>query len=417
MALSDTAVRGAKAREKVYRLADSQGLCLEVKPTGSKLWRFRYRFQGKANMLSLGAYPEVGLRDARDRRDHARKLLAQGLDPSTAKKEERAQAEAQAAEEAATFEAIAREWHSRQSNVWSRDHAERILLRLEKHAFPAFGATPLAKLRAPDILPALRDIEARGHHETAKRLRQYIEAIYAYAVATGQADRNVGADLRGALTPGKVTNRPAITEPRAVGALLRAIETYEASPIVRCALRLAPLLFVRPGELRQMEWAELERDAPDGPRWVIPLAKMKMRRQDHIVPLSRQALAILEELRPLTGHGRFVFPNGRTPDRCMSDMAMNAALRGMGYDTPTEHCAHGFRAMASTMMHEMGWDSDLVELQLAHAPRNKVKAVYNRATRLLERHKLMQRWANHLDALRTGGKVVPFHQGERAVGE
>lgn len=407
MALTDTAIRNAKPGLKVIRMADGEGLSLEITPAGGKHWRFRYRFLGKANMLALGSYPAIGLKDARARRDHARQLLAQGIDPSHAKKEEQAKTEAETAELATTFEVVAREWHEKQIKVWSAGHAAKIMGRMEMHLFPVIGGTPITQLRAPAILALLREIEARGNHETTQRLRQYCESIFAYAIVTGQAERNVGLDLRGALAPSRAKNRPAITEPKAVGALLRAIDSYEGSPVTKNALRLAPYVFVRPGELRMMEWAEIDMDAPQGPQWVIPAEKTKMRRP-HIVPLAQQAVAILEEMRLLTGVARFVFPCNRSNDRCMSDMTMNAALRRLGYDQGTM-CAHGFRAMASTLLHELGWPSEIIERQLAHAESNKVKAAYNRAEHLPERRKLMLAWANYLDGLRTGAKIIPLH--------
>ncbi|MFU2207790.1 tyrosine-type recombinase/integrase [Solidesulfovibrio sp. C21] len=405
--LTDTAVRNAKPGAKALRLFDSGGLYLEVSPSGGKWWRLKYRHGGKEKRISLGVYPDVSLKDARERRDEARKLIANGIDPSKARQDEKSAVEAQATEDENTFEVVARDWHAKQVKAWSEGHAAKVLARMEQHLFPAFGHFPITTLRAPAILPTLREIEAKGHNETAKRLRQYCEAVFAFAISTGIAERNVGADLRGALAPGRVTNRPAIIDPKGVAQLLRAIDGYQGSPVTLAALRLAPLVFVRPGELRQAEWSEIDLDAADGPRWSIPAEKMKMRR-NHVVPLSKQAVEIIEELRSLTGHDRFLFPCNRTKGRCMSNMTLNAALRRLGYEQG-EMCAHGFRAMASTLLNEQGWNSDLIERQLAHAERNSIRAAYNRAEYLPERRKMMQAYADFLDRLKVGAKVTPLH--------
>ncbi|EFL51829.1 integrase family protein [Solidesulfovibrio fructosivorans JJ]] len=407
MALTDVAVRNAKPGPKTIRLKDERGLHLEISPKGGKWWRLRYWISGKERLISLGIYPDISLKDARERRDEARKLIANGIDPGRARQDEKSAAEARAAEDANTFEVVARDWHAKQVKAWSEGHAAKVLARMEQHLFPAFGHFPITTLRAPAILPTLREIEAKGHNETAKRLRQYCEAVFAFAISTGIAERNVGADLRGALAPGRVTNRPAIIDPKGVAQLLRAIDGYQGSPVTLAALRLAPLVFVRPGELRQAEWSEIDLDAADGPRWSIPAEKMKMRR-NHVVPLSRQAVEIIEDLRSLTGHDRFLFPCNRTKDRCMSNMTLNAALRRLGYEQG-EMCAHGFRAMASTLLNEQGWNSDLIERQLAHAERNSIRAAYNRAEYLPERRKMMQAYADHLDKLKAGAKVTPIH--------
>ena len=339
--LTDVAIRNAKAADKPVKMFDGAGLYLLVSPTGGKLWRFKYQFAGKEKLLALGKWPDVGLKMARYRRDEARSLVAQGVDPSEKRKQDKTEAVAQAAEDANTFEVVARDWHDKQVMAWSKSHAAKVMGRMEQHLFPAFGKVSITKLRAPDILPTLREIEARGNNETAKRLRQYCEAVFTFAISTGIAERNVGADLRGALAPCRATNRPAIIDPKGVAQLLRAIDGYQGSPVVLAALRLAPLVFVRPGELRQAEWSEIDLEAADGPRWSIPAEKMKMRR-DHIVPLSKQAVEIITELFSLTGQDRYLFPCNRTNGRCMSNMALNAALRRMGYEQG-EMCAHGFR--------------------------------------------------------------------------
>lgn len=407
--LTEVQIKNAKPKEKRFKLSDGDGLYLEVLPTGGKSWRFKYVMGGKEKRLVFGLWPDVGLKLARQRRDEARALVAEGVDPGEKRKQDKAEEKAQAEDAANTFEKVAREWHARQVAGWSEGHAVKVLARMEQHLFPSLGSAPVSVLRAPALLAVLREIEGRGHNETAQRLRQICEAVFAYAVASGLAERNVGADLRGILVPCRVKNRPAIVDPKGAGQLLRAIDAYEGSPVTLAALRLAPLVFVRPGELRQAEWAEIDLDASDGPRWTIPAEKMKMRAA-HIVPLSRQAVVILEEMHILTGSGRYVFPSSRTPSRCMSNMTMNAALRRLGYEQG-EHCAHGFRAMASTLLNEQGWPRDVIERQLAHAERSKVRAAYNRAQHLPERRKMMQKWADYLDALRKGGKVVPINRG------
>lgn len=406
--LTDVQIKNAKPQSKSYKLADGGGLYLEVLPMGGKSWRMKYRLQGKEKRLVFGLWPEVSLKQARQRRDEARALVADGVDPGEKRKQDKAEVKALADEEANTFEKVAHEWHARQVAVWSQGHAEKVLTIMGQYLFPSIGSVPIAQLRAPAILPILREVEGRGINYTAKRLRQYCEAVFTYAVAVGVAERNVGADLRGALAPCRTKNRPAITEPKAVGKLLRAMWGYEGSPTTLAALKLSALLFVRPGELRQAEWAEIDLDAAEGPRWLIPAEKMKMRTA-HYVPLCRQAVEIITELHSLTGSGRYLFPCNRTAGRCMSNMTVNAALRRLGYEQG-EHCAHGFRAMASTLLNEQGWPSDVIERQLAHAPRNKVRATYNRAEHLPERRKLMQAWADYLDALRKGGRVVPIHR-------
>jgi len=405
--LTDTAVRNAKPGPKAIKIFDSGGLYLELAPSGGKWWRLKYRYQGKEKRLSLGTYPMTTLKEAREAREAAKKLLSQGVDPSAHRKQGKAKAIAQALEIATTFEVVARDWHARQVMTWSESTGIKVLACLEQYLFPAFGNAPITSLRAPDILPTLRAVEAKGTNYTAKKLRQYCESIFAFAVATGQTERNVGTDLRGALAPCKVKNRPAITDPKGVAQLLRAIDGYTGSPVTLGALKMAPLVFVRPGELRQMEWAEVDLDADNGPQWSIPAEKMKMR-VPHIVPLAKQAVAALEELHPLTGSGRYVFPCNRTKGRCMSNMTINAALRRLGYEQG-EMCAHGFRAMASTMLNELGWPQDAIERQLAHAERNKVRATYNRALLLPERRRMMQAWADYLDKLKAGAKVTPMH--------
>lgn len=390
--LAEVAVRNAKPRDRSYKLSDGGGLHLQVNPTGSRWWRLRYTFDGKEQMLSLGVYPAVSLRDARDRRDEARRMLAKGINPSI-----RRRAEQVAASD--SFEAIAREWHGKFKPRWSEGHAELILHRLERDAFPWIGSRNIAEITAPQLLTVLRRIEHRGAVETAHRILQVCGQVFRYAVATGRAERDPAGDLRGALPPSRAKHLASITDPVRIGELLRAIDGYRGSFIVRCALRLSPLLFVRPGELRKAEWREFDLDAGE---WRIPAARMKAR-APHVVPLARQALEILRELASLTSSGHYVFPGNRSEKRPMSENTTTAALRRMGFEQG-EMTAHGFRSMASTLLNEQGWNRDAIERQLAHAERNKVRAAYNYAQHMVERRKMMQAWADYLDTLRAGAR-------------
>ncbi len=401
MPLSDTAIRNAKPRERLYKLADEKGLYLEVTPTGGKWWRWKYRFAGKEKRLSMGTYPETSLKEARNRRDEARRLLAQGVDPSEHRKAMKASQSA----DAESFEAIAREWYGKQARCWSEGHKGRVLDRLEKDIFPWLGARSMAAIKPPDLLAALRRIEARGAIETAHKVKQICGQVFRYGVATGRCERDPAADLKGALSPVKVKHHASITDPQAIGDLLRAIGGYQGSFVVKSAMQLAPLVFTRPGELRAAEWSEIDLDKSE---WRIPAAKMKMRDQ-HIVPLSTQAVAILQEIKPLTGRGRYVFPSARTPngDRCLSENAVLAALRRLGY-SKDEMTGHGFRSMASTLLNEQGWHRDAIERQLAHAERDNVRAAYNYAEHLPERRRMMQAWSDYLDGLWSGATVLPF---------
>jgi integrase len=411
MPLTDTAIRNAKAGKKPVKLFDGGGLFLLVTPTGGKWWRLKYRFGGKEKLLSLGTYPDVplaGRKDkagtwidgARERRDRARTLLANGVDPGAARKAEKAAVGAAAA---SSFEAVAREWHTRRAGAWASATADTKLARLEADVFPEIGQRPIAELLAPELLKVLRKIEKRGAHEVTRRVRQIMGQVFRYAIATGRAERDPAADLRDALEATKPVHRAALTDKKAVGALLRAVAGYEGEPVTRAALALAPLVFVRPGELRSAEWTEIDLDDST---WRIAAQRMKMK-DAHIVPLSRQAVAILRELRELTGHTTLVFPSIRSRARPMSENTLNAALRRLGY-TKDEMTAHGFRTVASTLLHELGWPRDVIERQLAHAERNAVRAAYNRAEHLPERRKMMQAWADYLDGLATGADVVPM---------
>ena len=402
MALTAVDVKSAKPKDKPYKLADEKGLYLEVTPNGGRYWRMKYRHQGKEKRLALGTYPETSLAEARAGREEARKLLAQGIDPSAAKQEAKA---AKLLAAATSFEAVAREWHTNYSPSWVPSTAARILRTLEKDVFPAIGGKPIADITAPALLAVLRKIEARGTVFSAHKARQYAGQIFRYAIATGRAERDPAADLRGALQPFRHENHAAVTEPRKVADLLRAIDGYSGQFMTACALKLAPLVFVRPGELRRAEWAEFDTSARE---WRIPAEKMKMR-EPHIVPLSDQALAIVAALQPVTGAGKYLFPSLRTGDRCMSENTVNAALRRLGYASD-EMTGHGFRSMATTLLNEQGWNRDAIERQLAHAERDQVRAAYNRAEHLPERRKMMQAWADYLDGIKKGADVVPIRR-------
>lgn len=394
MPLTDTAIRTAKPGAKPAKLFDERGLFLIVTPAGGKWWRLKYRFEGKEKLLSLGTYPDVTLKAARERRESARKQLADGIDPSHSRKAQKSLRQVQAAN---SFELVSREWYEKHSPNWVNAHGSRIIRRLERDIFPHLGARPIADIAAPELLQVIRKIEDRGALETAHRALGNCGQVFRYAVATGRAVRDPTGDLRGALPPVKGEHFAAATEPGQVAQILRAIAAYQGTAIVSCALRLAPLVFVRPGELRGAEWAEVDLDAAE---WRIPGARMKLG-VDHIVPLSTQALAIFHEIQPVTGAGRYVFPSARTAARPMSDNAVLAALRRM--DIPKEEMSgHGFRAMARTILDEvMGVRPDLIEHQLAHAVRDTNGRAYNRTAHLPERRKMMQQWADYLDNLRS----------------
>ena len=398
MALTDATIRNARPGEKARKLTDGDGLYIFMTLTGSRLWRYDYRFDGKRKTLSIGAYPGVTLREAREKRDGIRKMIRDGIDPSQAKQAQKASASG-----ADSFESIAREWFSKFSPTWTPSHGDRILRRLERDIFPWIGKRPIGEIKAPELLTVLRRIEERGAVETAHRASQNCGQVFRYAVATGRAERDPSGDLKGAIPPTKQTHHASITDPKEIGGLLRAIDAYEGGLIVRCALRLAPLVFVRPGELRKAQWSEINWDKSE---WVIPAERMKMR-EKHIVPLSCQSLEILRELQPLTGDGKYLFPSPRTSDRPMSDNAVLSALRRMGY-TGDQMTGHGFRSMASTLLNEQGWHRDAIERQLAHAERDSIRAAYNYAEHMPERRRMMQAWSDYLGELRKGGEIIPF---------
>lgn len=388
--LVDTVIKNARPKEKPYKLSDGRGLYVLVNQTG-RYFRFDYRFQGKRKTLALGVYPDVSLSQARDRLVEARKLLADGIDPGEYRKAAKAKNDMLAV---SRFEVVAREWFEKKRGQWVDSHAVTVISRLEGNVFPRLGARPISEITAPELLEVLRTIEARGAVELAHRVKQVCSQVFRYAIACGLAERDPSADLRGALASHKTKSMATITNPKQVGELLRAISGYQGHVATRCALQFAPLTFVRPGELRHAEWSEMNLDLAE---WKIPAEKMKMKRP-HIVPLSRQAVAVLREIEPLTGAGRYVFPSLRTGDRPMSENTILAALRRLGY-SKDEMTGHGFRAMASTLLHEQGWKSDVIERQLAHVEKNSVKAAYNYAEHLPERREMMQAWADYLDGL------------------
>jgi len=394
--LNEARIRAAKPAGKPYKLFDERGLFLLVTVAGGRLWRFRYWLGGVEKLLTLGAYADVSLKRAREKRDDARKLVADGIDPSVRRQAERSAG-------ANTFVALADEWlmtkkRSLSAGTWQRDHDQ-----LHNWVVPYLGNRPIAAIEAPELLAVLKRIEAKGIADTAHRTRAVCGRVFRYAIATGRATRDISADLRGALAARSTKSYAAITDPARVGELLRAIDGYDGQPTTAAALKLAPYVFVRPGELRAAEWPEFSLHGLHA-EWRIPAERMKMG-EAHIVPLSAQAVAILRELRPVTGSGRFVFPAIGGGGRPLSENTLNGALRRLGYSSD-QMTAHGFRSIASTLLNERGVNPDLIELQLAHAERNKVRAAYNRAQRLSERRAMMQDWADYLDSLRASRTVA-----------
>ncbi|MEJ8855798.1 integrase arm-type DNA-binding domain-containing protein [Variovorax robiniae] len=405
MALTDTFVRQVKPTEKAIgdKYADGGGMYLLVKAAG-KYWRMDYSFGGKRKTLALGTYPEVSLAKARDRRAAARELLADGTDPSAAKREEK-QARASAA--ASTFEVVAREWLSKTAAKRQPITQQKVKTWLEKDVFPFIGNLPISAIGPRDVLErVVRKLEARGAIDTAHRVKQLCGQVFRFAVVSGLAERDVTSDLREALAVKAGKHFAAITEPKQAGDLMRSIHAYTGHPCTVAALKLSPLLFVRPGELRTAEWAEIDLEAAE---WRVPGSKMKMK-VDHIVPLSVQAVEILRGLQPVSGHGRYVFPSIRTGERPMSENTINAALRAMGYSADV-HTAHGFRATARTIMDEvLGERVDFIEHQLSHMVKDANGRAYNRTAHLPARREMMQRWADYLDKLRIGADVIPINR-------
>lgn len=392
--LTQKHIDAAKPKAKPYTLADGGGLLLQIKPSGGRWWRFRYRFNGKENMLGMGTYPDVSLKMARDKRTAARTLLASDppIDPSIAR-----QAEKNAAASPETFKAIATEFLDMQTSGAAKTTERRFQL----HVYPYIGKRPIAKITAAELLAVLKRIEHGGSRETAHRVRSACGRVWRYAVGSGRAENDIAASLQGQLAPVTVKGFATITDPKQIGELMRAIDGYQGLYSVSAALKLAPLVFVRPGELRAAIWDEFDLDAG---LWAIPAERMKTK-QEHLVPLSVQATAILDDLLPLTGPEGFVFPSIRTNARPMSENSVNGALRRLGY-SKEQMTGHGFRAMASTLLHEQGYESDHIERQLAHIEENKVKGAYNKAKYLPQRTKMMQDWSDFLDVLKAGGEVI-----------
>ena len=417
-----SALKKAGATGAAATIKDGDGLTLIARPDGAGWWRLRYWLSSRENRLSLGTYPEVPLKLARERRDEARRLVAAGTDPSEARKAEKAAgvARAESARLAAsglpgpgTFEHAAREWHAYMASSWSATHAVKVLALLENDLIPYIGARLLADLTAPEVLTHARRVEARGATETAYRALKAAGAVFRFGVQHGYCTSDPTRDLKGAIQLPIPEHRAAVTDPVKLGELLRAIDAYQGTPTVRAALALAPLVFLRPGELRKAEWAEFDLD---GAVWTVPAARMKGRLKakqngpDHMVPLAPQAVAILRDLQPLTGAGTYVFPNPLTPDRPLSDNGVLSALRRMGFGKD-EMSGHGFRATARTIAHErLGIAPEVIEAQLAHKVPDALGRAYNRTLFLEQRRELMTKWANYCDRLKAGAQVIPLQQ-------
>lgn len=401
-------VKASKPKAATQRLADGQGLLLEITPEGSKRWRLRYRFGGAERMLSMGLYPETSLATARDRRDAARKLLAAGVDPSAARKAEKS---ARAGAAANSFEAVAREWHATKIGGWSPDHAARTLRRMETDVFPYVGSEPIDAVTPKRVLEVVRRVEARGAIETAHTILQQMGQVFDHAIHTDRCETNPARGRSKALRPVIVKHMAAVTDPKAAGALMRSMLDYQGHPVTRAAMVLSALVFQRPGNVRAAEWSEIDLD---GAMWTVPSAKIKRTVQaklsgrPHLIPLSTQAVELLRDLHKLTGHGRYLFPSMLTGERCMSENTINSALRRMGY-SKDDMTAHGFRAMARTLLVErLSVHPDVIEAQLAHNKSGPLGAAYDRAEFMEQRRQMMQAWADYLDKLRDGAEVIPF---------
>ena len=402
MALTDTSIRNAKPAQKPYMLYDSGGLFIQITPNGGKWWRFKYRFEGKEKLLSLGTYPEVSLLKARERRDAARKLLAEEppINPSEKRKEDKLKNKLNANN---SFEFVAREWWQSYMKNKAETHKQKVIRRFELYLFPWIGKKPVATITAPQVLEVIKRIEKLNILETAHRTLQAAGQVFRYAVQNGYTDRDVTADLKGALPATTIKHMAAFTEPSQIAELLRAIDGFTGTLTVQCALRLSPLVFARPGELRQAKWADIDLDSGE---WRYLVSKTNT---DHLVPLSTQAIDILRLIHPLSGHGEFVFQGGHSPLRPMSGAAINAALRRMGYDTQSDITGHGFRATARTILHErLNIDPHILEHQLAHKVPDYLGSAYNRTKFLDQRKVVLQQWADYLDELKAGAKVVPI---------
>lgn len=399
MSLTDTAIRNTKPQAKPVKMVDGDGLYLLLNPSGSKWWRLDYRIDGKRKTLSMGVYPDVPLKLARQRRQEARTLLALGVDPGVQRKAEK---QARADVGSNTFEVLAREWMATRGKQWTTSYASKTTSALARHAFPSIGAKPITAITASDLLALLRAIEGRGTVDMAHRIQQHCGAIFRYAISTGRATLDPVPSLRGALSSVKQEHYAALTDPAEYAELLRAINNYRGEATTKAAMQLLALTFQRTKEVRFAEWSQFDLDAAI---WRIPAEIMKMR-EAHVVPLSRQAIAVLASLRPLTGNARLVFPSATGRDRPISENTVTYALARMGYKG--RMTGHGFRSAASTMLNEQGYRHDVIERQLAHCERNAVRAAYNHAEYLPERQKMMQQWADYLDKLAAGADVIPI---------
>ena len=397
MKLTDTAVRKSKPEPKPFKMTDGGGLFLSVQPNGSKYWRLAYRFEGKQKLLALGVYPDVPLVLARERRDAARKLLATGIDPSEHRKAVKATTLERAEN---SFEVLTREWLASHMKTKAASHRDKVMRRFELYLFPWLGGKAIADITARQVLEAVQRIEKQGKLETAHRALQVCGQVFRYAVQTGRAERDVTSDLKGALPPATGKHMATFTEPKDVAELLRAIDGFKGSFTVQCALRIAPMLFVRPGELRMAKWGDIDLDFAE---WRYVVSKTNT---DHLVPLPKQAVALLRELHPFSGHGEYVFRGGHDPKKAMSGAAINAALKRMGYDTKTQITGHGFRAMARTILHErLGIDPHIIEHQLAHKVPDALGMAYNRTKFIEQRRAMMQAWADYLEKLKTDAQL------------
>ena len=400
MALTDTAIRNAKPTDKPFKLYDEKGLFLQVTPNGGKWWRFKYRFDNKEKLLSFGTYPEIKLASARAKRDEARELIAKEIDPSDTRK---AKKQTKSGNLANSFEVIAREWIATKMQTKSEAYQKNVLRRFELYLFPWLGKRPISEINAPELLSIVKRMETQNKIETAYRTLQATGQVFRYAVQTGRILRDITSDLRGALTPSVTKHMASFTEPLQVAELMRAIDGFTGTLTVQIAMRLAPLVFVRPSELRKAKWADIDLENSE---WRYFVTKTKT---EHIVPLSTQAVTLLKTIQPFSGNGDYVFQGGHNPDKAMSEAAINAALRRMGYDTKTEITGHGFRAMARTILHErLNIDPHIIEHQLAHKVPDALGAAYNRTKFLEQRKIMMQKWADYLDELKDGAKIVPF---------
>ena len=405
--LTDPKVKAAKLADgkKVQKLADGEGLYLLLNKSG-KYWRFKYRFGGKEKTLSIGVYPQVTLKQARKARKEAKRLLERHIDPSQAK--QAAKQKQYEKIQADTFESVAMEWLEKYKVKWVDSTYKGHQVRLAKHILPWIGTLPIKEVKPFDVLSVCLRIEKKGHAELAHRVLNICSQVFRYGVASCRIESDPTRDLKGALSPTVTKNRASLTDPKEVGALMRAIQGFRGTHVVACALQLSPYVFLRPGELRKLEWQFIDFEKE---QITIPAENMKMK-QKHIVPLSKQAMAILKDVQALTGQGKYVFPSIRNPSRPMSENTINVSLQRLGYDTSNQHCAHGFRSTASTLLNELGYNPDYVESQLAHKVGNDVRGAYNHAQYLEQRKAMMQHWADYLDGLRDGAQVVPIRRGQ-----